>query len=77
MFGENQKIEVGMQFHAQSPDGQNITVTVMDIDTITVDGNHPFAGMALTFEVDIVDVRDASDEEISHGHVHGEHGHDH
>lgn len=79
MFESDQPIEVGMQFHAQSPDGQHLTVTVTEIsdETVTVDGNHPLAGVTLNFDVTIISVRDASSEEIDHGHVHGPGGHHH
>jgi FKBP-type peptidyl-prolyl cis-trans isomerase SlyD len=79
MFPPNTDIEVGMQFHAQSPDGQNLLVTVVQVegDRITVDGNHPLAGTTLNFEVKVVDVRDATDDEIGHGHVHGPGDHAH
>ncbi|MFY8061083.1 MAG: peptidylprolyl isomerase, partial [Arenimonas sp.] len=57
------------------------TVTVdgnaVDKTTVTVDGNHPLAGKNLFFAVEIVSVRDATDEEKAHGHVHGEGGHHH
>jgi FKBP-type peptidyl-prolyl cis-trans isomerase SlyD len=79
MFPADQEIQPGMQFHAQSPDGQMIVVMVASVedDTITVDGNHPLAGEQLNFNVTIMDVRDATAEEIEHGHVHGPHGHQH
>ena len=79
MFDSEQEIQVGMQFHAQSPEGEMIVVTVTDIedDNITVDGNHPLAGVNLNFGVKVVDVREASQEEIEHGHVHGPGGHQH
>ena len=72
MFEGVDEIEVGQQFHAQAGDGQTVTVTVaaVDGDDITIDGNHPLAGTRLNFEIDIVDVRDATAEELSHGHVH-------
>ncbi|WP_199609584.1 FKBP-type peptidyl-prolyl cis-trans isomerase [Flocculibacter collagenilyticus] len=74
MFGENE-IEVGMQFRATTDDGEQ-TVIVVDVqdDKITVDGNHPLAGVDLVFDVEIIDVRDATAEELQHGHVHGEGG---
>lgn len=76
-FGEN-TVEIGMQFHADTPDGEQvITVTKIENDVVTVDGNHELAGETLTFDGEVVEVRDASDEEISHGHVHGEGGHHH
>ncbi len=66
-------IQEGMQFQAQSDQGaQVITVTKVDGDRITVDGNHPLAGQTLNFEVEVDSVRDATAEEISHGHVHKE-----
>ena len=79
MFDSEQEIEVGMQFHAQSPEGNMIVVTVTDVanDEITVDGNHPLAGVNLNFGVKVVDVREATEEEIDHGHVHGPGGHHH
>lgn len=73
-FGE-QKVEAGMQFNTQN--GQVVTVTEVAQDFVTVDGNHPLAGVALNFEVEVVDVRKATQEEIDHGHVHGPGGHNH
>ena len=72
-------IEVGMQFEAQTGQGGNVPVTVTAVteEIVTVDGNHPLAGKNLTFEVSIEDVRDATEEELSHGHVHGIGGHQH
>lgn len=76
-------IEVGMQFEGV-PEGsdahgeaQIFTVTDIADDKVVLDGNHPLAGMALRFTVKVEQVRAASDEEIAHGHVHGEHGHHH
>ena len=79
MFPEDADIDVGMQFHAQGPNGETMVVTVAAVedDSITVDGNHPLAGVALNFAVEIMEVREASAEELDHGHVHGAHGHDH
>jgi len=79
MFGAEGDIEVGQQFHAASPEGQEIVVTVTAVDdkNITVDGNHPFAGVTLHFEVKVVEIRDASAEELEHRHVHGPGGHNH
>lgn len=79
MFNEGDEINVGMQFHAQSPDGQMIIVTIADIDgdQITIDGNHPLAGVNLNFDVKVVEVRDATEEELDHGHVHGPGDHHH
>ena len=71
-FESPEDIAVGRQFHAQSPDGQPLVITVIAVndDEVTIDGNHPLAGTRLNFEIDIVDVRDATAEELSHGHVH-------
>ena len=54
-----------------------VTVVEVSDEMVTIDGNHPLAGERLTFEVKVVEVRDAQDEEIAHGHVHGEGGHQH
>jgi FKBP-type peptidyl-prolyl cis-trans isomerase SlyD len=69
----------GMQFQVQTSVGHARVVTVKRIkgDMVTIDGNHPLAGEALNFDVDITAVRDATDEELSHGHVHGPGGHHH
>jgi FKBP-type peptidyl-prolyl cis-trans isomerase SlyD len=79
MFPSEQAIEAGMQFHAQGPEGQGLVVTVTKVEDeeITIDGNHPLAGVQLNFEVTIMDVREATAEEIEHGHVHGPGGHHH
>ena len=78
MFSGVEEIEVGMQFHAQTEQGmQVVTVVSVADDTITIDGNHPLAGQDLHFDIEVVDVRDASAEELEHGHVHGEGGHHH
>jgi FKBP-type peptidyl-prolyl cis-trans isomerase SlyD len=74
-------IEVGMQFEgmAEGADDEPVIFTVTEVadDKVVLDGNHPLAGMALRFELSVVDVRAATDEEIQHGHVHGAHGHHH
>tara|TARA_B100001146_G_C15997354_1_gene355219 strand:- start:79 stop:564 length:486 start_codon:yes stop_codon:yes gene_type:complete len=78
-FDDSVEIEVGMQFEAQDDDEghQIVTVAAVDGENITLDTNHPLAGKNLRFKVEILDVRDASTEELSHGHVHGPGGHDH
>lgn len=78
-FGEEiDKVEVGMRFQAETEQGPvPVVVTAMDSDTVTVDGNHPLAGKELHFNVSIEEIRDASQEEIDHGHVHGPGGHQH
>ena len=71
-------IDVGMQFQAQGEGGPLVvTVTKIEDDKITIDGNHPLADQILTFDVEIKNIRDASEEELSHGHVHGPQGHQH
>lgn len=78
MFSGVETIEAGMEFHAQTQNGmQVVSVSKVDGDNITVDGNHPLAGQDLHFDVEITEVRDATEEEIEHGHVHGEGGHEH
>lgn len=78
MFGD-ETFNVGDRFHAAGPDGAQIIVTVVDKDDqhVTVDGNHPMAGIFLNFDVEVVDVRAATNEEISHGHIHDKDGHCH
>ena len=72
------QIEPGMQFQANTPEGvQVITVKAVSGETVTVDANHPLAGQDLNFDVEIVDVREATEEESAHGHVHGVGGHHH
>ena len=79
MFEGVEELEVGMQFHASAPDGGMQIVTIRDVDgdQVTIDGNHPLAGQQLNFKVKVVSVRAASEEEVAHGHVHGEGGHQH
>jgi FKBP-type peptidyl-prolyl cis-trans isomerase SlyD len=72
------EIEPGMSFSAQSNAGpMRVTVTAVQGDQVTVDGNHPLAGETLHFAVEITEVRAASAEELEHGHVHGPGGHQH
>ncbi len=77
-FQDVKELEVGMQFTASGPEGHRVvTVTKVEDKIVTVDGNHPLAGKTLHFDVKIVDIREASAEELSHGHVHGAGGHHH
>jgi FKBP-type peptidyl-prolyl cis-trans isomerase SlyD len=73
MFAGVETIEVGMEFHSQTPEGdmQIIAVKAVEGDTITVDGNHPMAGQTLHFDIEITGVRAATADELEHGHVHG------
>lgn len=78
MFEGIDKIEEGMEFHAETEHGlQVVTVTKVVGDNITIDGNHPLAGVDLTFDVEVTGIRAATEEEIEHGHAHGVGGHHH
>ena len=71
-------IGVGMQFQAQTPQGAiSVVIAKIEDGMVTVDGNHPLAGQNLNFAIEVVDVRAASEEEVTHGHVHGAGGHHH
>lgn len=77
-----EQLEVGMQFEGMveaGDDAQRVvfTLTEFDDEQVTLDGNHPLAGLSLRFDLNVTDVRAATTEEISHGHVHGPHGHHH
>lgn len=78
MFGD-ENIKVGAQYHAAGPNNEHFVVTVVDVkdDMVTIDANHPLAGVHLNFEVKVVEVREATEEELSHGHAHGPGGHQH
>jgi FKBP-type peptidyl-prolyl cis-trans isomerase SlyD len=65
-------INVGDMFHG--PNGDVVTVTAISIDSVTLDANHPLAGQKLIFDVEIDTVRDATKEEVAHGHAHGADG---
>ena len=76
------ELEVGMQFEGSPDDAPDADVrifTVTDIadGKVVLDGNHPLAGMALRFALNVIEVRKASPEEVSHGHAHGPGGHHH
>jgi FKBP-type peptidyl-prolyl cis-trans isomerase SlyD len=73
-FG-GQPVEEGMQF--QTPDNRVWSVLEVKDDQVVLNGNHPLAGVTLHFSVEVTDVREATAEEISHGHVHGPGGHHH
>ena len=72
-------VKVGGQLRGHDNEGREQVFTVMKIkgDTVFLDGNHPWAGQVLRFNLKVTDVRLASGEEIAHGHVHGAHGHHH
>jgi len=73
MFQGAEQIEAGMQFQAETADGmQVVRIAKVEGDNVTIDGNHPLAGERLNFDVSVTEVRDASEDELEHGHVHGE-----
>ncbi len=78
-FPEDITLEEGMDFIADTPDGRQMPFIIKHIegDNVTLDFNHPLAGQTLTFDVELLELRDATQEEISHGHIHGAGGHHH
>lgn len=72
-FPDDVEIEIGMQFVTSAPDGTQMPFVIKEIngDDVKIDFNHPLAGKNLDFEIELVDVRDATEEELAHGHVHG------
>ena len=75
---EGTQVAPGMQLRADSPKGPRlVSVVKVERDFVTVDGNHPLAGRTLNFSVEVAEVRKATHEEVSHGHVHGPGGHHH
>jgi len=77
-FNEDQEIKVGDQFQVSNEANAPIfTVTGIESDDVFIDGNHPMAGKDLFFDVEITEKREATEEEVQHGHAHGEGGHQH
>lgn len=78
-FAGIDEIEVGMAFDTEDEDGELQTVWVVGVeaDEVLIDLNHPLAGEELHFDIEILDVRDATAEELHHGHAHGPSGHGH
>lgn len=77
-FQGEEELTEGMQVQVGTEQGNAIaTVAKIEGEDVTLDVNHPLAGVTLTFDVEIVDVRDATQEELEHGHVHGAGGHNH
>ena len=78
-FPPDANLVEGMRFVAEDGEGGEMvfTVTGLEDDTVHLDGNHPLAGETLHFDVEILAVREATAEEVAHGHAHGAHGHDH
>ena len=79
LFPEGAELAAGMQVIGHGEDGRQIPffITGVDETTVTIDPNHPLAGETLHFEVTVQSLRDATDEEIEHGHPHGPGGHHH
>lgn len=79
-FGDNE-VQEGAQYRATTPQGEPLVLTVVSAgnDQVTVDANHPLAGVPLNFEVSVREIREATNDEVEHGHVHGPDGehHDH
>ena len=72
---QGMEIEVGMQFRATTDAGdQSVMIIEIQDEDVIVDGNHPLSGITLHFDVEVLEVRDATEEELAHGHVHGEGG---
>ncbi len=70
------ELEVGMRFLADTDQGQlPVEITAVEDDHVVVDGNHLLAGQNLNFNVEVIDIREATEEELAHGHIHGEHEH--
>ncbi|MDI7216690.1 peptidylprolyl isomerase [Leptospira santarosai] len=75
-FPPNEDLQIGMMFQTDEPD-KVFTITELQNESVIVDGNHPLAGVNLVFDVELTGIREATEEEISHGHVHGDGGHHH
>ncbi len=78
-FPEGSELKEGMEYMAHTPDGKPIPFVIKEVkdEEVTIDFNHPLAGRNLNFDVELVDVRDATPEELEHGHAHGGDGHHH
>lgn len=78
-FPKHPDLQIGMEFVANSPEGHHMPFVITGIknEEVTIDFNHPLAGKDLEFDVELIDVRDATVEEMQHGHAHGPEGHHH
>ncbi len=78
-FADKREVKVGSIFQFSDPEGNPVVVRVTQVkgNDVTVDGNHPFAGQDLSFAVEVVGIREATKEEIAHGHAHHGDGHHH
>jgi FKBP-type peptidyl-prolyl cis-trans isomerase SlyD len=79
MFPKDVEVKIGMEFTADLGDGkhQNFTVEKIEGNEVFINGNHPLAGKTLHFSIEVVSIRDATDDELQHGHAHGPGGHHH
>ncbi len=77
-FADPKRLRPGLITQLRSEEGvRSVMVVKVGVKMVDVDLNHPLAGRTLTFDIEVVDVREATTEEISHGHAHGPHGHHH
>lgn len=77
-FPEGADLQVNMHFEAENEHGRHpFMITEVHDDHVVADGNHPLAGKPLHFQVEVLEVREATSDEIAHGHVHGPGGHHH
>jgi FKBP-type peptidyl-prolyl cis-trans isomerase SlyD len=78
-FPDDMELEAGMQFFAHDNDGNEMPVWVTEVEdeTVWVDFEHPLAGVTLHFHVEVLAIRDATADEMTHGHPHGADGNDH
>lgn len=78
-FEPGEELVVGKEFQYDDEEGAiyHVRITKIEGENVTVDGNHPLAGEVLHFDVKVLEVREATEEELEHGHVHGEGGHHH
>jgi FKBP-type peptidyl-prolyl cis-trans isomerase SlyD len=78
-FPSDFTLEVGMEYMASNPDGMQMPFVITEVrdEEVTIDFNHPLAGKSLNFDLELIDVREATAEELAHGHVHGAGGHHH
>lgn len=77
-FPEKEFVKIGANFQADTDEGMRVaTVTNIKGDVVTVDFNHPLAGKTLFFDIEVVSVREATKDELAHGHVHGDGCHHH
>jgi FKBP-type peptidyl-prolyl cis-trans isomerase SlyD len=79
VFPKDFPCEAGMQFQADLGSGHKSVFTITEVkgNEVLVDGNHPLAGETLNFDIEVLEVRQATKEELQHGHAHGKDGHDH